>query len=146
MKKSMTFFVLFLGFTLFTLAQTDIAFHFKSNNGKIMIEEKGTFSMNIGISGLKTESEVSAFQKTISGNTIVRNFEISNTLSENGEREARLVLTSKEKEKMVEILKSANVNKLVVDDKDYAIDEFDKITADLKAKQKKSASSVSKSK
>ena len=135
MKKLMSLFTLFMGLSIFTFAQTNITFHITSQNGKIFTEERATFSMSFGISGLQTDNDVKTFQKTIASNSNVKIFEVNPTVSANGQRTSRLILLDKDTNKIKTLFTSANVSKLIVDGKEYSMNEFDKMIADMKAKR-----------
>jgi len=147
MKKIISLIVLFLGVTFYSFSQSGLVFHFKSNNGSITLQQKDNYSMSFTISGLKSEDQVNKLKEIFSLNSNVKQFEIFNPPTANNERKARLTLISKDKEKLIELFNSANVSKLVVDDKDYTLDQLDQLKIDLKAKHKEvnSTSSASQS-
>lgn len=135
MKKIISFATLFLGIAIFSFAQSNITFKFTSKNGKIITQDKDVFCMSFSISGLNTETDVDAFTKTISSNPIVKHFEIFSKNEGQSERRASLVLLNKEKESFTNLLQSANVKTLNVDNKDYTLDQLDQMGKDLRAKK-----------
>jgi hypothetical protein len=136
MKKIISFATLFLGIAIFSIAQNNITFSYKSQNGRIVEHDADTYCMSFIISGLNTEAEVNAFTKTIRSNPIVKKFLIFPKNDDQKELKASLILISKEKEDFINLLKSANVNTLNVDNKDYTLDKIDQLDVDLKAKMK----------
>jgi hypothetical protein len=146
MKKLMTFLALFLGIVIFSVAQTNIAFHIKSNKGKIFMEENTTYSLSFKITGIDSEADANELKNTFTSNAKVKSFTIIESPNNKGDKNARLIVTSKEKADIIALLKSGNVTKLFVDGKEYGVEEIDKISADLKAKNKAYKNSVSKTK
>jgi hypothetical protein len=144
MKKITSLIVLFLGITFYSFSQTGIVFHFKSNNGNITDQLKDNYCMSFTISGLTSENDVNKLKETFSSNSNVKKFEIFNPQTINNEMKARLILVSKDKNKLIELFKSANVQKLVVDKKDYTLDQLDQLKSDLKSKQKKAGTTSEK--
>jgi hypothetical protein len=134
MRKLLSFTAIFLGIAIISFAQSNIAFHITSKNGKIITQDKELYSMTFSISGLKTDHDVSSFTKTINSNSIVKHFEITPGTNEKNERKAQLILIKKEKEVLTELFKSAKVSTLIVDNKNYTIDQLEQISKDLKAK------------
>lgn len=132
MKKFLSFIALFLGITIFSMAQSNITFRITSQNGKIFQQEKEVHCMTFGISGLNTDADVELFTKNFTSSPIVKQFEIFPGTNEQGERKARLVLNNKEKDTFVSLLKSTNVTTLNVDKKDYTPDQIDQISKDVK--------------
>lgn len=140
MKKLMSFFTLFLGLTVFTIAQTNITFHITSKNGKIFTEERGTFNLTFGISGLQTDDDVNLFKKTISDDSNVKYVDVSAISPSNNQRRSNLMLVSKDSNKLKTLFTSAGVKKIIIDKKEYSIDDFDKMVEDLKASKKPKSS------
>ena len=134
MKNLFASVVLVLGVIAFSYAQNDIAFQMKSNNGKLFTEDNGTYSLSLVVLGLKSDKEVENFKSVITSNSIVKQFEISPAVAGSENHKANFILTSKEKEALISLFKSANVNQLIVDEKTYTLDQFDQMKADLKAK------------
>jgi hypothetical protein len=145
MKKLLTVITLFLGVTFYSFSQDGIAFHFKSTDGTISSKLNDTYSMSFTISGLTSENEINNLRQIFTSNSNVKQFEIFSPQTTDNKIKARLVLISKDKEKLVELFKSANVNKLVVDGKEYTLDQLDQLKSDLKAKHKEVNSTSSAS-
>lgn len=140
MKKIISFFALILGFTLFTFAQSNITFHITTQNGKIFNNERGTYNLSFGITGLQTEKDVSIFKKTFTDNSNVKYVDVSAVSPTNNQRRANLILISKESNLLKGLFTSAGVKMIIIDKKEYPIENFDKMVEDLKSNKKSNTS------
>ena len=135
MKNLISFIVLFLGLTVFSFAQTGITFHIKSVEGNIFKFENETYSISFGISGISSDAQLNEIKTTMKSDSNVRNFETFK--KENGILKARLVLLSKDKEKLKALFIAAKVKTINVNGKDYPMEQFDKMIEELKANSAK---------
>ena len=143
MKNLFVFSVLFLGLTVFSIAQSNISFKFNPKDGSIFTKEKDLFVTPLNIVGLNTDKELADFKATMTANPIVNHFETYPKTNGQTEYKAILKLTSKDKGAIISLLKSLNVTTLIVKNKTYTLDQYDQIGKDLKPVSKEKPKTVS---
>lgn len=143
MKNLFVFSVLFLGLTIFSIAQSSISLKFNPKEGSIFTKEKELFVTPLNIAGINSDAELTAFKTTMLANPIVNHFETYPKTNGQTEYKAILKLTSKDKGTIISLLKSLNVTTLVVKNKSYTLDQYDQIGKDLKPVSKEKPKTVS---
>lgn len=144
MKNLFVFSVLFLGLTLFSIAQSNISLKFNPNkDGVIFTKEKDLFVAPLNIVGINSDAEMVNFKTKMLANSIVNHFETYPKANGQTEYKAILKLTSKDKATIITLLKSVDVTTLIVKNKSYTLDQYDQIGKDLKPVSKEKPKTVS---
>lgn len=143
MKNLFVFSVLFLGLTIFSMAQSNISLKFNPKDGSIFTKEKELFVTPLNIIGINSDAELANFKTKMLANSIVNHFETYPKTNGQTEYKAILKLTSKDKATIIALLKSLDVTTLIVKNKSYTLEQYDQIGKDLKPVAKEKPKTVS---
>lgn len=145
--KTLNFALLFL-FSLFAYSQkqaVDISIVCK--DGNLLKQDADVFSMGpFQIQGLKSNSDYENFEKLVKKQKIVTKFEY---IQDSKQKDARMAVVSFSTNNDIEIesfLKNINLNKLIVNDRSFTLNQKEELKAYLKELKDKHLEEINKEK
>ncbi|MCX7953587.1 MAG: hypothetical protein N3A01_00180 [Bacteroidales bacterium] len=124
----------------YLLSQNEIKLILTSNDGKLLIKDANIYHLqNAKIKGPKTEKEWKMLYDKISKDSLVKRFEYKGA-AVNDERDILMSITSKKEESILRFLKNTGFSKVVLNGKEFGLDQVQEFKNELNALKLKAQS------
>lgn len=114
-------------------AQKSINVIFKTRDGRIITQDANEYTIHpFIIQGLTSETEFAELEKIIKKDPNVSKIEFIGDIFETNKRKCTIIVKDNSDDKLFSLLRSMNVNQLIINDRTFNLDQKEEIKAYIK--------------